>query len=187
VATAATGIINIPKIESIKGNLIVGNAPSITGLRADFLSRIDGQFMITNLSILSMLTFPKLSRVTDLVLDELPNLSQLGIDIQNAANIFIGQNGILQNITLYTQTVQQNLTIVSNGNSVQRISLPDLTAIGGSLNIACNTGLSTLSFPSLSNIGGVMDIQGNIPLHKLEWPALHELVGGAMVKEDIPT
>jgi hypothetical protein len=166
-------------MKNIEGNLIVSDNPIITELRTDALSSIDGQLAVTNVRTLSTLASPKLSQVTDLILDDLPNLSQLGIDVQNATTIFIGRNRLLQNITFHTQAVDQNFTIASNSNNLASISLPDLLIVGGPLNIACNTGLSNLSLPSLNSIGGTMNILGNTPLNALVLPVLHEIVSGA--------
>lgn len=134
---------------------------------------------------LNALAFPVLSQVTDLVLDSLPKLVELGIDVQNATNIFIGRNPLLRNITLHVKAIHENLTISNNGNDLQDISLPYLAAIDNNFTVGCNTGLVNLNIPALERVENGMRIQGNPPLHVLRIPELQYVGGGLWINASL--
>lgn len=147
-------------------------------MRAASLYRIDGQLIIQNVQNLTTLAFPKLSQATVLVIDQLPKLSELGIDVQSATNIFIGRNQLLRNITLHVKEIHENLTITTIGNELKVVSLPDLVIIDQNFTIGCNPGLVDLVISSLKRIGNRMRIQGNAVMNHVRMPELQNVAGG---------
>lgn len=174
----ASGVIDVPKLQILNGDLIIYDNLALSALRAESLSRIKGKLIVRNVQNLSLLAFPKLSQVTDLVLDSLPKLAELGMDIQNASNIFIGNNRILGNITLHLKEVQQSFTVVKNGNGLKGVSLPDLTAIERDVVVGCNSKLAELAAPSLDHVGKSINIQANPVMTTLRLPELESVKGG---------
>lgn len=164
------GIVNLPKLEILKGSLLVHNNLGLSALWAASLSHIDGQ--------LSILAFPKLSQVAGLVLDALPRLSELGIDVQNATDIFIGSNRMLGSITLHVKAIHENIIITNNGNELQGISLPNLAVVDKDFTAGSNSQLANLTLPSLEHVGDSMRIQGNLTTISLHTPELQSVEGG---------
>lgn len=182
-----SGIVNLPKLETLKGSLLVYNNLGLSALWAASLSQIDGQLIVKNAQSLSVLAIPKLSQVADLVLDSLPRLSELGIDIQNATNIFIGSNRMLGNITLHVKAIHENITITNNGNELQGIFLPDLAVVDKDFTAGCNSQLADLTLPSLEHVGNSMRIQGNLTTISLHTPEMQSVEGGLWLNGSFDT
>lgn len=173
-----SGIVSLPKLETLKGSLLLYNNLGLSALRADSLISIDGQLIIKNAQNLTALAFPKLSQVGDLVLDSSPKLAELGIDVQNATNIYIGENRLLGNTTLHVKAIGQKFTLFKNGNQLKELSLPELAFVEEDFLVACNSELADLEIPSLDHVGQTMNMQGNPAMTCLQLPELESVTGG---------
>ncbi|CZR54537.1 uncharacterized protein PAC_04421 [Phialocephala subalpina] len=159
-------------------NLVVENSGSLTALGSDSLRRIDGNFTISNVTLLSTLSFPQLTAVDTISFIALPAVSQFtftsglssvsnviiensflsslnGINLQNADSVQITNNNRLKTISLPLETAKVGIWIEANGNAAN-VSLPDLTS-AGSITLR---NVSGISLPSLSFLSGGLLLQG---------------------------
>ncbi|QDS71314.1 hypothetical protein FKW77_001811 [Venturia effusa] len=120
ISVNASGIIDLPKLQVLNGDLLIYNNLGLSSLRAESLSRINGKLIVRNAQDLSGLDLPKLARITDSVLDSLPKLAKPRMDIQKASNIFIGNNRVLDrmnpHVTANTKR-DQNLNSSTNAKA----------------------------------------------------------------------
>lgn len=68
-----------------------------------------------------------------------------------------------------------------DGSSLTSLVLPQLTSVGGSININRNAALSTVSIPSLGSIGGGLFITENRVLKSISMPLLTSIKNGGFV------
>lgn len=175
ITEQASGTIQLNGIRSIGGALRANNATELTGLSADQLSSIGGEFDLERLTILSSLQFDSLTGVNSIKWISLPALQALnfGQGIQRANNVEISDTGLtsLDGIELEavgTMNINNNrfltevdvnnlgnvtraLTFAANSKDL-KISLPNLESAANLTFI--NT--STVSLPSLAEVGGSM-------------------------------
>lgn len=62
-------------------------------------------------------------------------------------------------------------------NTLQTLSLNNLTTVGGSLSFVSNTQMSSLMLPNLKSVGGGFSIQNNTALDTIDLPALTTITG----------
>ena len=78
------------------------------------------------------------------------------------------------------QTVSGKLFIVANPTSV---SFPELTTVGGNVDIALNNNLTSVNFPRLASAGSV-NVLGSPSLTSLELPALTTVRGNLTIQSN---
>ncbi len=163
----------------MNGNLLVDGASNLTSLSADSLASISEQFLISRVSLLSSLNFPRLSQVGSISWTTLPALQQLsfttgvtkasevlitdtyltsldGISLQAVDRFNINNNRYLRQVNVQLSNVTQSLNIEANGQG--------LTAEFPNLEWAYNLtfrNCSDVMVPSLASVNGSMGFYGN--------------------------
>ncbi|KAK7555679.1 hypothetical protein IWX49DRAFT_570957 [Phyllosticta citricarpa] len=178
IATEATGDIRLDGIQEITGTLHVNNATGLTSLSADSLQSIQ-KFELSDLTILSTLNFPELTKVDEINWSGLPALSGLsfskgvteantvniqntflssldGINLKEVDNFFIANNNYLKDITVQFKSITQALTLSANGDNLSA-SFPNLE---WAYNMTFRN-VSTISTPSLASINGSLGFYGD--------------------------
>lgn len=179
IATGTTDNIALDGIQEIKGSLIANNVTQITQISAGSLETITDQFNLNGLTILSTLSFPKLTDVGTIAWEALPALQGLsfstgiqtaselniqntqlasldGINLQVVDTVYITNNPYLQDITMQLGNITDALTIEANGNNVSVI-LPNLMWA----NNMTLRNVSTYSSPSLEAVNGSFGFYDN--------------------------
>lgn len=175
ITEQASGTVQLNGIRAIAGDLRCNNATELTGISADQLNSIGGQFDLERLTILSSLQFGSLSSVNGIKWISLPALQALnfGQGIQRANNVEISDTGLtsldgieleavgtmnINNNRYLTEVdvnnlgnVTRGLTFAANSKDL-KISLPNLESAANLTFI--NT--SDVSMPSLAEVGGSM-------------------------------
>ncbi|KAF4631368.1 hypothetical protein G7Y89_g6762 [Cudoniella acicularis] len=178
LSPSVSGTLNLDGIEEIQGNLDVDSIGSLTSLSGNALRRIDGNFTISNVTLLSTLGFPSLTTVNTIAFLALPAVSQFtftsglssvsslvisntflstldGINVQNADSVSITNNNRLRTVNLPLKTASDFFTVAANGNSVV-LSLPSLTSAGSML----LQNVSSVSLPALNYVSGSLLLNG---------------------------
>ncbi|PMD43059.1 hypothetical protein L207DRAFT_563830 [Hyaloscypha variabilis F] len=179
IGETASGDVYLNGPSEIVGNLVVENVLALTSLNSDTLERLDGNFSLQNMTLLSTLSFPLLTTVVSINFHALPNIagftftaglssvsnvtisntflsSLAGINLLNADLVQISNNPHLLNADLPLETSKQGIEFTSNGISLN-VTLPQLTTAGS---ITLNN-VSFAFFPSLSFLSGSLSVQGN--------------------------
>lgn len=217
VATGVSDDIALDGIKTIKGDLVVEGNSKIKRFGGANLESITGKLTLDNVAELAALSFPKLTEVDSLTLKGLPNLRALeftagiskcdhldientklqnleGIDLEEAADIFIANNNEIDSIAMSVTNITDFLTLSFN-NAEVNVSFPELESANnislraiGSLNIPAlskiNTGdfgvfesdnLASLSAPNLTKIDGALVINNNKGLKNISFNALTDV------------
>lgn len=179
IATGTTDNIALDGIQKIQGSLIANNVTGMTQLSAGDLETITDSFTLSELTVLSSLTFPVLTNVDMIEWTALPALQQLsftngvqtasqvsiqntqlntldGINLQVVDQFFIANNNYLENIEMQLGNITTSLILESNGKNV--------SAIFPNLDWAYNMtfrNCSQVSIPSLASLNGSMGFYSN--------------------------
>lgn len=159
-------------MKRINGDLVMTEATNVTGLTADSLQTIDGDFRLLNNQLLSQLSFPFLTGCQQLNFEGLPNLNTLdfdtnlrrtaklrientflanlgGINLQEVGEIYIANNPMLQSLSFQVSNIVGPITIMSNGDRLEA-NFPNLESAKNMTFRNC----PTVSIPSLHNVTG---------------------------------
>jgi len=217
VATGVVDDIRLDGIKAIKGDLIIEGNDKLQRLSGANLKTVTGKLTIDNVAELAALSFPMLEEVDTLTLKGLPNLRSLefttgvskcdhldventklqsleGINLEEAADIFIANNNEIASITMKITNITNFLTLSFN-NAEVNVSFPNLESANnislraiGSLNIPSlskiNVGdfgifesdnLASLSAPNLTKIDGALVINNNEGLKNITFASLTDV------------
>ncbi len=177
--SGSIGSASIAGIKQIQGSLIVSNATSLTSLTADSLEWIQDEFGLTDLTTLSTLSFPVLTKVGSINFVTLPGLNDFqftdgiqeadkvlisdttvqtldGIDVVDVETFNLNNNNYLESFDSSLQTVSNALSITSNGDGLD-VSLDDLVWANNITISKC----SNISFSNLQAVNGTIHINNN--------------------------
>lgn len=215
IATGTTDDIALDGIKSIKGNIVANSNANIKRISASDLEELQGEMNLDQLTRLYAVDFPKLKKVDSLKWNALPNLQNLGftasietakkvrientglrslqgINLQQIQNLFVANNGYINEITMQLGNVSDALTLADNNKAVKvelpnliwatnmtfrfcgSVSMPSLTKLNGSLGFY-NNDFETFSAPNLTQVGQALAIVGNNNLNNLTFPQLAKI------------
>ncbi|PSK34473.1 hypothetical protein C1H76_9413 [Elsinoe australis] len=150
IQTGVSSDISLDGVRAITGDLVADNAVGLPSLSASSLETIGQAFSLTNMTLLTSLTFPRLSRVGSLNWQTLPRLSSLGftsgVERADSVRIVDTQLGSLDGINL--ETVGE--FTISNNNQLNEIEM-QLEQVTGAWNIEFNGRNTSVSLPNLEN------------------------------------
>jgi hypothetical protein len=179
ISSSASGEIDLNGPEQIKGDLIAENAGALTTLASTSINSIGGAFTLTNLTVLSSLSFSTLTDVGSISWSALPALPQLnfpesigmatsvlitntflstldGINLQTVDTLDINNNNRLKTFSTQVGNITTSLTIDSNGKDLE-VSFPNLI---WAANMTFRN-ISSLSIPSLAVVNGTFGLYEN--------------------------
>jgi hypothetical protein len=221
IATGTTDDIAINGVKKITGNLIAKDNSDMKQISASDLETLDGTMDLEGLTSLYALNFPKLKTIDSIKWQALPNLQDIGftsevtkadkIDIQNTAlrslkginieeadEIFIANNGYIDSISMQLGNVSTSLTLADNNEAVKvelpnliwasnltfrfcgSVSVPSLETLNGSLGLY-NNGFETFSAPNLTSVGEAVAIVANEQLNNVSFPSLTKISGNIQI------
>lgn len=166
-------------VQEIKGDLNCSNTFGVTTIEANNLQSIGKGFILSNLTTLSGLIFPKLTSVDSIQWQALPALQNLtfgskinqannvlisntqlqslnGIDLQMVDNFNINNNRYLSSIDTQLSNITTSLTVQANAQSLVA-SFPNLQT---ALNMTFRN-ISDVKLPSLSTVNGTLVLDDN--------------------------
>ncbi|KAF2461585.1 hypothetical protein BDY21DRAFT_90226 [Lineolata rhizophorae] len=179
IATGTVDNIELNGIRTIRGSLIANNVTEMTTLRADSLEEIEDTFDLQQLTILSTLDMPALTKVDTIRWQALPALQGLNfetavqeagtVDIQNTelnsldginlkvVDVFyIANNRYLESMDLQLSNITNALTMEANAPNLE-VSFPNLE---WAFNMTLRN-VSSLSIPSLEHVNGSFGLYSN--------------------------
>lgn len=221
IATGTTDDISFSGVKKISGNLIANDNSKMRQISASDLETLDGTMDLNGLTSLYALNFPKLKTVDSIKWQALPNLQEIGftsevtkaskVDIQNTAlrslkginieeadEIFIANNGYIDEIAMQLGNVSTSLTLADNNEAVKvqlpnliwasnltfrfcgSVSVPSLESLNGSLGLY-NNGFETFAAPNLTSVGEAVAIVANDQLKNVSFPQLTKISGNLQV------
>lgn len=221
IATGTTDDIAINGVKKITGDLIASSNDNMKQISASDLVTLDGAMNLNGLTSLYALNFPKLKTVDSIKWQALPNLQDIGftaevtkadkVDIQNTAlrslkginieqadEIFIANNGYIDDISMQLGNVSTSLTLADNNEAVKvqlpnliwasnltfrfcgSVSVPSLETLNGSLGLY-NNGFDTFSAPNLTTVGEAVAIVANDQLKNISFPQLTKISGNLQI------
>jgi hypothetical protein len=151
---------------------VVESVGGLTSLGGKDLQSINGNFTMSNDTLLSTLSFPSLTSVGIISIVSLPAISEFtftsgissatgvivsdtflstlnGLLITNADSVNINNNNRLKVVSMQLETARLSVLIEANGNSAE-ISFPNLTS-AGSMTLR---NISSISLPVLTLLSG---------------------------------
>lgn len=190
IEIAAANAISIPGVQVITGDLISSDSGALTSLSANDLEEIGGDFKLTNLTALSNLIFPELTKVRSLSFEALPFLSELtftnevseaetvlvtntflsslkGINLNSVRDLNINNNRRLQNVSTTLENIEGSLIFESNGDRLA-VDFPNLEYAA---NLTFR-GIASINIPSLKAVNGSMGFYENDNLTSIMAPNL---------------
>jgi hypothetical protein len=179
IGTAASGEIDLNGPDQIKGDLIAENAGALTSLTSTSIATIGGAFTLSNLTVLSTLSFSDLTSVGSINWAALPALPSLtfpqfvtsassvvitntflstldGINLETVDTLNINNNNRLKTFSTQVANITSSLNIDSNGKSLD-VSFPNLI---WAANMTFRN-VSTVSIPSLAVVNGSLGFYEN--------------------------
>lgn len=221
IATGVTEDIAINGVKKITGDLIANDNDQMKQISASDLVTLDGAMNLQGLTSLYALNFPKLKTVDSIKWQALPNLQDIGftsevtkadkVDIQNTAlrslkginieeadEIFIANNGYIDDISMQLGNVSTSLTLADNNEAVKvqlpnliwasnltfrfcgSVSVPSLETLNGSLGLY-NNGFETFSAPNLTSVGEAVAVVANEQLKNISFPLLTKVSGNIQI------
>jgi len=221
IATGVTDDIALNGIEKIEGNLVATDNSQMKRLSAGSLETIDGDLELSGLTRLYGVEMPMLKNVDSIKFNALPNLQQLGftaeinkagtVDVQNTAlrslkginieevdEVFIANNGYIDEISMKLGNVSKKLDISFNNENVKvslpnliwasnltfrfcgSVDLPSLESLNGSLGLY-NNGFETFSAPNLTTIGSALAMVANDNLSNVTFPQLTKITDNLQI------
>ncbi|KAJ9642449.1 cell wall protein Ecm33 [Coniosporium tulheliwenetii] len=209
IATGTTDTLRIPSVRRITGDVIAENVAGIPSLEASDLEAIEGSFTLTNLTILSNLNMPRLTDVSRIIWEGLPNLPQLsftsqvktalsvsiqntflssleGINLETVESFVVANNGFLNEINLQLANVSEQFTLEANGPQLV-VALPNLIW-GNEMNFL---NCSSVNIQSLQTTNGSLGFYSNFfteisapnltELSNITFPQLRSVGGGLLI------
>lgn len=190
-------------------------------ISADSLETIDGDLDLDGLTRLFGIDMPKLKNVDSIKFNALPNLQQLGftaevnkadsvrientalrslkgINIEKADNVFIANNGYIDEISMKLGNVSKALDISFNNENVKvalpnliwasnltfrfcgSVEVPSLETLNGSLGLY-NNGFESFSAPNLTSIGAALAMVANDNLSNVTFPQLTKITDNLQI------
>lgn len=148
IASSVPDSIALDGIRKITGDLVISNNSKITSLSGSSLEEISGSFTLDEVQVLSTVNFPKLTTVTNIKWNALPNLQGLQMDAQiSKASIIDIENTQLQSLKgLNLETVDE-LT-VANNRYINSIDM-QLGNVSRQLTLTANNPEVNVSFPNM--------------------------------------
>jgi len=196
-----TNLCNLTELVTVGGNLIIrdfnvaGNPTSLDALAN--LQSVGGNLTIgstnandNNGSFVGTLSLPAVNAVGGtLTVNQNPNIS--AIDIPTAFSAGSGAVSVLNNtsvssINLGVSSTTGNAAINTNGTGVTSISMPNLTMVGGNLdlgNAAAHLTLATLSFPVLNSVSGFLELR-RTATGTVSFPVLTQVTGNLIIAQN---
>jgi aspartate 1-decarboxylase len=179
VSSSASGVVSIDGPQQITGDLTVENAGGLTSFGSTSLGSIGGTFTLTNLTLLSTLSFGDLTSVKTIAWTALPALSSLtfpstiskatsvtisntflstldGINLDTVSVLEIDNNNRLTTFSTQVANITSSVNINANGNNLV-VSFPNLI---WAANMTFRN-VSSVSIPSLATINGSLGFYGN--------------------------
>jgi hypothetical protein len=183
--------LSLDGIGIIQGNLTAENAGQLTTIYAGNLTAINGAFVLSNITILSEIHFPRLVFVNTFELIGIPALQGLnfeagvtcnnvlvnntqlntleGLNIVSVDTFDVINNPFLINVTIPFTKVTQDLTLAANGRDIQ-VSFPDLqTAADVTIR-----NVSSINMPQLTNVTSSLVFASNT-IQSLSLPSLQQI------------
>ncbi|KAK5110758.1 hypothetical protein LTR62_005635 [Meristemomyces frigidus] len=155
-------IANNPYLNEI--NMQLGNISTSLVLEANGRN-VSATF--PNLEWANNMTFRNVSTIS------IPSLASINGSMGFISNFFTSI--VAPNLTSVGAMGGGSLSFVSNAD-MTNLSFPELTTVGGGLQVANNTALNTVNgFPSLKTVGGALDFNGNFS--NVSLPALSDVRG----------
>lgn len=151
------------------------------------LGEVVGQITAQSNAKLSIVAFPKLRKVSWLIVQNNPGLSTLsfpmlsdvseGLSVSNNTNLPTVAFPALRAMTCGLQTLQSNAVlplglIVENNAKLSTIDFPLLREVSCGLNVNNNPNLPTVAFPLLQEVLDGLNVQSNANLETVSFPAL---------------
>ncbi|EPE36821.1 L [Glarea lozoyensis ATCC 20868] len=160
------------------GSVICENAGGLTSLGSTTIETINTDFTLTNLTLMSTLSFTELTSAKNIKFSALQALSSFtfpaiiskattvvitntflttlnGFNFMSVASLDINNNNRLQKFDTQITNVTTQLTIDSNGQALQ-VTLPNLRTVGN----ATFRNASLVLIPSLSSVSGAIGFYG---------------------------
>lgn len=179
IAASSDNTLDISGPTSIGGDLTVENNGAIITLSSDTLASISGTFTLSNVTLLSTLSFPDLTSVGTIQWQSLPALNELtfttgvstaesvtisdtflqnldGIDLESVGTMDINNNRRLTKFETQLKNLTSNLNIQANGEALS-VSFPNLIWIAN-MTIA---NVTEFSSPSLEVVNGSARFDSN--------------------------
>lgn len=218
VATGVTEDLDLGSLKTIKGDMVIEGNSDIVRISGANLETVTGKLTFDNVAELASLSFPMLTEVDSLTLKGLPNLRALefttgiskcdhldientklqnldGINLEEAADIFIANNNEIDTINFMNMTNITDFLTLSFNNALVNVSFPvlesanniSLRAIGsldipalskinvGDFGIFESDSLESLSAPNLTKIDGALVINNNKGLKNISFDALTDV------------
>lgn len=189
--------VSLPRLVDV-GDISLATLNSLNGITLEDGIKTARSLVISDTTIKSIEGF-NLRTVDTLNINNNRYLNTLNFNLESVSNILdlssTGSNVQISfpylawanNITIrdtnsvsFPNVTKINSTLSFTNNTVQKISLPKLKEVGGSLAIVSNSQLTNVSFPTLQSIGGAFQIANNTKLPSiLGFPVLSS-IGGAI-------
>lgn len=158
-------ILDLGRIETITGNLIISKSPDIVRIESEKLTNIGNELKLSELTSLSVIVFPSLSSVRIINWKVLPILSavQFFNEINNLTSVTVSDTSLTGFSGFLTEKL--NVLDINNNRFLDSIT-SNVEVIEESLHISANSFGTTVSLPNL-RIANNMSIQDvseiNIP------------------------
>ena len=218
VATGVAEDIDLGSIKVIKGDLSIEGNTVIKRFGGANLQTVSGKVNLDKVSEIVALSFPRLTEVDTLILKGCPNLLELefttgiskcdhldientglqnlnGINLDEAADIFIANNKQIDTINFSNITNITDFLTLSFNNAMVNVSFPvlesanniSLRAIGsldiprlskinvGDFGVFESDNLESLAAPNLTKIDGALVINNNKGLKNISFDSLTEV------------
>lgn len=179
IGPGASGVISLDGPDSIDGDLIAKSAGNLISFGSTTIGRITGSYTMFNLTLLSTLSFSKLTEVGEISWTALPALSGLsftqdvkkaskvvitntflstlsGINLNTVGTLDINNNYRLKEFSTQVGNITQLLNIDTNNKDLA-VSFPNLI---WAANMTVRN-VSSVSIPSLSKVNGSLGFYGN--------------------------
>lgn len=171
----------LPALQSITAKITKAQDVSISDTNLLSLDGINlesaNRFEINNNKFLRSVNV-QLVNITDILSIEFnkPGVEAIFPNLERARNITFRDAGIIELPSL--EIVENSISFVNN--SIESLSLPNLTEVGESIAWVSNSQLTNISAPVLEDVGGAFQIANNTKLEELDgFPKLKQ-VGGAI-------
>ncbi|RLV92996.1 Sporulation-specific protein 22 [Spathaspora sp. JA1] len=160
-------IIIFPKLGKILGNLTIIKSPELVRIEAPNLQIISSKFVLTELTSLSLISFPLIKFVNVLDWNILPILSNVHFnnEIQGIESIRMSDTSLTGFSGFLTDTLE---TLDINNNRFLDIIESNVEKIHGKLHIAANANDVKVNLPRLTRVN-------NLSINNVETLNLHEL------------
>ncbi|KAG2185473.1 hypothetical protein INT44_002264, partial [Umbelopsis vinacea] len=155
--------------------LTLTNNKNLTSIQFPGLMKVDGEIFITANSASCALELPKLTSAKSATFRNLNSFDAAALS-EVSQDLSFNQNNMQQLTVDGLKTLGGALIVVDN-NQLSKISMNQLTLVGGTFSIGNNSNLLTIDgFPKLEQVHGSVDLSGGFD--KVDVPALQDVRGG---------